>query len=58
MKDLANVRLNINSNIIKLKKEWKFVRETWKDSKAREYEKAYLIPIVLNQNRISREIEY
>lgn len=39
MEDLENIRLNINSSIVKLKREWNSVRETWKDSKAKEYEK-------------------
>ena len=57
MEDLENIRLNINSSIVKLKREWNSVRETWKDSKAREYEKKYLTPIVTKQSSISHDIE-
>ena len=47
----------INSNIVKLKKEWNQARETWKDSKAKEYEKTFLTPIALKQKSISQSIE-
>lgn len=57
MENLANIRLNINSNIVKLKKEWNQARETWKDSKAKEYEKTFLTPIALKQKSISQSIE-
>lgn len=56
MENLANIRLNINSSIVKLKREWNTARETWKDAKAQEYEKNFLIPIVLKQKNISKDI--
>ena len=56
MENLANIRLNINSSIVKLKREWNTARETWKDAKAQEYEKTFLIPIVLKQKNISKDI--
>lgn len=57
MENLSNIRLNINSNIVKLKREWSTARETWKDSKAKEYEKTYLAPIVKKQKNIATDIE-
>lgn len=57
MDNLANIRLNINSDIVKLKKEWNHARETWKDDKAKEYEKIFLTPIVLKQKSISQSIK-
>jgi len=57
MENLANIRLNINSSIVKLKREWNTARETWKDAKAQEYEKNFLIPIVLKQKLIYQSIE-
>lgn len=57
MDNLANIRLNINSDIVRLKKEWNSARETWKDVKAKEYEKVFLTPIVLKQKSITQSIE-
>lgn len=57
MENLNNIRLNINSSIVKLKREWNAVREVWKDLKEKEYEKTYLVPIVRKQKSISKEIE-
>lgn len=57
MDNLANIRLNINSNMVKLKREWNSTRAVWRDSKAKEYEKTYLTPIVMKQNSVSRDIE-
>ena len=57
MDNLANIKLNINSSMVKLKREWSTARETWKDSKAKEYEKTYLAPIVLKQKSVSNDIE-
>lgn len=57
MENLANIRLNINSSMVKLKREWNTARETWKDAKAKEYEKNFLIPIVVKQKKISKDIE-
>lgn len=57
MDNLSNIRLNINSSIVQLKREWSTTRETWKDIKAKEYEKTYLTPIVIKQGSIAREIE-
>lgn len=57
MESLSNIRLNINSSMVKLKREWNAVREVWKDLKAKEYEKTYLVPIVRKQKSISKEIE-
>lgn len=57
MDNLANIRLNINSNIVRLKKEWNQARKTWKDAKAKEYEKTFLTPIVLKQKLIYQSIE-
>ncbi len=57
MENLANIRLNINSNIVKLKREWSAAREIWKDAKAKEYERTYLVPIVIKQKSISNDIE-
>ena len=57
MESLANIRININSNMVKLKQEWSMARETWKDSKAKEYEKTYLAPIVINKKNINNDIE-
>lgn len=57
MDSLSNIRLNINSSIVKLKREWSAARETWKDSKAKEYEKTYLVPIVIKQKSVSNDIE-
>ena len=56
MDQLSNIKINIDSNIIKLKREWSTVRGLWKDAKANEYEKNYLIPIVIKQKDISSDI--
>lgn len=57
MDNLANVRVNINSNIIKLKREWNATSKIWKDAKAREYEKTYLVPIVTKREKLSNDIQ-
>ena len=57
MNNLSNIRLNINSNMVKLKREWNTAKETWKDSKAKEYEKVYLTPIVLKQKSVANDIK-
>ena len=57
MDNLANIKLNINSSMVKLKREWSTARETWKDSKAKEYEKTYLARIVVKQKSVANEIE-
>lgn len=43
--------------MLRLKREWNSVREIWKDSKAKEYEKTYIAPIELRQNGVLRDIE-
>lgn len=43
--------------MLKLKREWNSVREIWKDSKAKEYEKTYITPIELKQNGVLCDIE-
>lgn len=57
MGELTKIRVNIDDNLIRLKKEWKVVREIWKDSKSKEYESQYLVPIVIKQKNISTDIE-
>ena len=57
MGELSKIRSNIDNNIIRLKKEWKVIREIWKDSKSKEYESEYLVPIIIKQKNISTEIE-
>ena len=57
MEPLTSIRLNISGSLTMLKKEWNAVRQIWKDSKAKEYEKTYLTPIVLKHRTISQDIE-
>lgn len=57
MENFANIRSNINNSMLRLKREWYSVREIWKDSKAKEYEKTYISPIELRQNGVLCDIE-
>ena len=57
MDNLSNIRENIDSNMTKLKREWKEIRSIWKDAKAKEYEKSYLVPIVNKQGSLSSNIK-
>ena len=57
MDNLTNIKLNINSNIVKLKREWNTAKETWSDLKAKEYEISFLAPIVIKQKNITNDIE-
>ena len=43
--------------MVKLKREWNSTRLIWKDTKSKEYEKAYLVPIVTKQGNISNDIQ-
>lgn len=57
MENLANIQANIISSMVKLKREWNNTRLIWKDTKAKEYEKIYLVPIVTKQGNISNDIQ-
>ncbi len=57
MENFANIRENINSSMVRLKVEWNGTRSIWKDAKAKEYERLYLVPIVTKQSSILDDIQ-
>ena len=57
MNQFSSINHNIISNINRLKKEWRVTREIWKDAKSMEYEKKFLVPIVIKQKGISSDLE-
>ena len=54
---LNNCRANIANNTNVLKREWRIVRENWKDHKAKEYERTYLVPIIQKEKIATKELD-
>lgn len=55
--NLSHSNDNINHSMRKLKREWNATKGSWTDIKSAEYEKTFLVPVVMNQKKITNEME-